>query len=64
MDENAAYVRSVIRETVRNAAGQIPVYGFHWNCEYNIILLYMYPTSQSIGLWVDGGQLVLLVTLP
>ena len=32
-DENAAYVRSVIRETVRCADGSIPVYGFHWNCE-------------------------------
>jgi hyaluronoglucosaminidase len=31
VDENAAYVRSVIKEAVRNAAGRIPVYGFHWN---------------------------------
>ena len=33
MDENAAYVHSVIKETVRKAEDRIPVYGFHWNCE-------------------------------
>lgn len=33
VDENAAYVNSVISETVRNAAGRMPVYGFHWNCK-------------------------------
>ncbi|CAI8015829.1 Hyaluronidase-3, partial [Geodia barretti] len=31
VDENAAYVHSVIKETVRKAEDRIPVYGFHWN---------------------------------
>ena len=33
-EENAAYVRSVVNETVRCADGEIPIYPFHWNCEY------------------------------
>ena len=52
MDENAAYVRSVIRETVRDAAGQIPVYGFHWNCEYNIIIHVPHLSEyRALGGW-------------
>ena len=32
-DVNAAYVKSVVKETVRCAGGKIPVYPFHWNCK-------------------------------
>lgn len=32
-DENAAYERSVVNETLRCANGRIPVFPFHWNCE-------------------------------
>ena len=34
-DDNAAYVRSTVRETVRCAgnAGDIPVFPFMWNCK-------------------------------
>ena len=32
-DLNAAYIRSTVRETVRCAEGNIPVYAFFWNCE-------------------------------
>ena len=32
-DLNAAYIRSTVRETVRCAEGNVPVYAFFWNCE-------------------------------
>ena len=32
-EENAAYISSVVNETIRCADGKIPVYPFHWNCK-------------------------------
>ena len=48
VDENAAYVRSMINETARKAAGRIPVYGFHWNCELFTFTVESLPYTQCL----------------
>jgi len=37
-DENAAYVRSVVNETLRCANGKSLFMTFHWNCKWKIII--------------------------